>query len=656
MNVPLNRRQVAAIALVLVLAVGGVGAYTALFTGGAGVTYEASSGLTVTAGVAHDVSSQNPFTASDTIYIDGVRFQAAGAASVTVDRFTGSWTNVSAVNATTADLTVDPDDKSAVTISGQITALRYRTDSATALDDGQVDFVYSAGGSGTLTLRSLPADTTVSAVTASGDPLGSVTTDGTGTATFSLSSHTDAKVLLFSSSAPTLSNPDPSGKVSSYDGNISITVNDTDFDTPHADSVTVEAINDSGGTIGTATISSNQTITFDYSAPPGKNNVTWTATDAYDNTGSYTQEFTTPSVLYVYNETNSSALVDNTTLRFRFFGEGDTVVQRTVSDGTVSLSGLPANERFVVTVSDENEDFYYRRIIVTSVYQQEEIYLLPRSAAAVQIEFRFYDYTGGQFPPQNTRLYIEAPITKDFDGDGTNETNYQVIFGDNFGSAGSFPAVLAKSERYRLRIVNQDGDQRILGTYVADNDDVAPITVKGLEFTPPQGQGYDTTLTVSSDPRKLTWKYMDPSGKTEDLSVRVVNESGAVIYKDSVSGTVENYSVYDIPLDNETTYTLNWSATRGGTQIGAVRPIGGGAIGMEIPLQTDWLGTVGLIFVVFAMSLADARLTTYVSMTTVAMAGVLMALQAVFIYPPLWWLGALIATGSHLRTMQQGRI
>jgi len=646
-----SRRGFAIVVVVFLFTVGTVAGATIL-TASAGGSYEAPSGLTVNTGTATDVDDRNPFTSSDTVQLDGVTFSASGPANVTVQRFTGAWTNVSAIEATSTDITINPNGKSAVTIGGGVTALQYRTDADTAIDDGQTDFIYSAASSGQITLTSLPANTDFSAATASGTVIGSFSTDGSGSATISVPAASSADVQLFTSKTPTLSNETPTGKVTTYDGNVSIEVTDADFGS-QTDEVTVTATDDSGQTIGSTTITSNTTVQFAYSAPPGANNVTWDATDGYGNTRTLTQQFTTPATIEVYYENDTSRLVDDTTLQFRFFGEGDTVIERSVSNGRVSLTGLPAQDRFVVTISNDT-NFFYRRVIIESIYEQSEVYLLPDDTDGARVEFRLEDFTGGQFDARQTRLYIRAPITKDFDNDSTDETQYRTIFGDNFGSAASFPAVLERNERYRLRLENEDGDVRILGSYTASADEVAPLRVQGLEFDPPEGQGYETNLTLSPRPaRSLTWKFMDPSGETSDLSVRVLDENDTVVYSDSLSGTVENYSIYGIALANDTDYRLEWTATRAGSEIGQTRPIGGRGIPEEIPFDADWLGTFGVVGVVFILSLADVRKASYVAMSAVGFAGVLMFLQAVDIFPPFWWAAALIAAGNHLRTIQE---
>jgi hypothetical protein len=469
----------------------------------------------------------------------------------------------------------------------------------------------------------------------------------------------DATRTYGETNSPVVSNLRPNTTTQSVESKpvtLSADFSDRDFGTAQGDTLTVEWFVD-GSKKGTTTVTSNGThsYTLEDPLPAGDHNWYVRATDEYDNgRASQITEFTTPATLQVFNESAPSQLIDSTTLTVRFFGEGDTIVERQVTDGNVSLTGLPANERFVVTVSADNDQFYYRRIIVESLFEQEEIYLLPRDSASAEVEFRLQDYTGGQFPPASTRLYIESPVNKDFDGAGDEETRYQVIFGDTFGSAGEFATVLRKDERYRLRIANDDGDTRILGSYTAARDGIEEISVKGLSFSQPDGQSWTTNLTVYEQPRSVTWKYIDPAGETSELNVTIRASNGTVVYQDSKTGSISNYSVYQVPLANDTQYELDWNATRDGTQIGQRRPLGS-TIDIRVPLDSDWLGTFGTIAVVFTLSLAGERKMSYVSMSAVMMAGVLMALKAVDIWPPLWWLAALIAVGAHLRTMQQPR-
>jgi len=105
---------------------------------------------------------------------------------VKLDNIEGSWTNLSAIETNGSTLTVNPGDKSRVEIEGGLEALNYRRDGEMTLDDGEVDFVYSASSSGSLSVGGLPADTDVAAIDDQSETiLSSTTTDAQGRATFS---------------------------------------------------------------------------------------------------------------------------------------------------------------------------------------------------------------------------------------------------------------------------------------------------------------------------------------------------------------------------------------------------------------------------------------------------------------------------------------
>jgi len=363
-----------------------------------------------------------------------------------------------------------------------------------------------------------------------------------------------------------------------------------------------------------------------------------------------------PSTLFIFNESDPDALISKKVeLRVRLFGqENETVIQETVTDGTVDLSGIPADQRYVVTVSDEAGNFTYRRAVIESLIQQQDVYLLPTAIESVDTEFQLTDYTSN-YPPADTYLYIEAPITKDYNSDGTNETRYRTIAGDTVGPTGVYPTTLEKDERYRLRIVNRP-NQRVLGGYTATRSELTEITIRGQDLKPPEGQDYAVQRTVERDSngqRQLEFKYIDESTDTSRLYFHVRNtSSGNIVYKDDVTnGPVENYSAYTIPLSNNTRYSLVWNATRDGTELGGQYPIGGYTF-VGIPLDPDWLGAISIIAVGFVAALGGVRKHTYIAIGTVAVAALLMFLGTIRIAVPLWFLALLIAVGGHLRQMQ----
>lgn len=428
--------------------------------------------------------------------------------------------------------------------------------------------------------------------------------------------------LLFEAESPTLSDADPTGQVASYDGDISINVSDQDFGLAQGDTVVVEATNSSGGQIGTQSVTANGTVTFSYSAPPGQNDVEWTATDEYGNSDSFTQSFTTPATLSIYKETQPSELIDdaNTTLRVRFFADnGAQVVEREVTSGTVNLAGLPANDRFVVTVRANDTDQYtYRRIVIESIYETSEIYLLNESKPNSQLIFGLDDPTG-QFPPDETILQVEKPITKDHDGDGTNETRYQVIAGDTFGASARFPVVLRDDERYRLRVYTEDlSNARTLGAYSVAGSTTETLQIKRIEPSGSSDSGATVYGGISEDggTRQLAVRYQDPDARTDEVEYRILYPNGSVWIQNTTRSSDRFADVYPLPAstNNSTagTWRVEYVIDRGGGQR-AGHFVAGQVPGIadRLPIDAQVLSIVSWIVILAMMGLlviVDVRL------------------------------------------------
>jgi hypothetical protein len=318
--------------------------------------------------------------------------------------------------------------------------------------------------------------------------------------------------------------------------------------------ITVAAVDaDTGDPLDTTTTGSNGVATFEL--PSGQRSVVIQ---------------TTPADIVVYNELNPDELVDgNVTLRARIFGEGDTVIERNVTDGTLSLDGVPTDERLVITVKANNSEWSYRRILLESAIQSSEIYLLPANATSAQVEYVLDDQTG-RFPPDSTNLFIEKPITRN----GT--TKYRVITGDRIGAGGSFPATLVDEERYRIRVENDQGETRVLGAYTVTGDERVLLPIGEVQLTADvsEGPGMQASLREAPDSASHDWEvrmvYLDPEGKTDEIEVSMTNSSGARIRPtttETLNGTTSAY-VETYPLNTsfnpeQDTVTVTVEAQRG---------------------------------------------------------------------------------------------
>ena len=284
-----------------------------------------------------------------------------------------------------------------------------------------------------------------------------------------------------------------------------------------------------------------------------------------------------PSHLEVRNEAEPDELIDDddVTLRARLFADDDVVIEREVTDGTVSLEGVPLDEELVITVKEENADFTFRRILIDSAIETSEIYLLPTTEPSAEVRFQLEDSTD-RFPNEDTRLFVEKPITRDFDNDGENTTRYQTISGDRVGADGEFPTILVDSERYRLRVVNDDGEQRVLGSYTVQGAQVATLPIGDVEF---RGDVDDGPAMQSSlreaDPdadhnHEVRLTYIDPEGETEEIDISIEDSDGNEIRPsttEEISGSApytETFPIEDLSFDpQEDTATVTVEAERG---------------------------------------------------------------------------------------------
>jgi hypothetical protein len=337
----------------------------------------------------------------------------------------------------------------------------------------------------------------------------------------------------------------------------------------------------------------------------------------------------TPSELQVRNEADPSELIDgNVTLRARLFTGGSEVIERPVTDGTVSLDGVPPDQPVIVTVREENADFTYRRILLESVVQTSEIYLLPTNEPSAEIRFQLRDDTN-RFDGADTRFFVEKPITRDFDGDGTNETRYQTISGDRIGADGEFPTILVDSERYRLRVENDAGEQRVLGSYTVQGARVSTIPIGSVEFSADieEGAALQTNLREAPDGASHNYEvrivYADPEGQTDEIDVTITNESGATIRPDtteSIDGAtnyVETYPIEDTSFDPETDTATVTVTARGQfgeetfeQSLGDVPDV---PIGPLNPQLAELMGLVSIIGVAGLLVIKSPPLAAFVS-------------------------------------------
>lgn len=453
--------------------------------------------------------------------------------------------------------------------------------------------------------------------------------------------------ILFADRDPQISGANPSGgkTVSESPVELSINVSDADFSTSQGDTVDVTFIDESDGSeIGTDTVTENGTATTYWDdVVGGENEWTVEATDEYGNSveaGPFT--FQSPDELAVRDEITGELLTDTASnLTLTFYGD-TTTERRTTTDGTISLTGLPVGEELVVVA--EADGFYNRRIIIDSLTQQQNVYLLNESVESVEVIFTLEDRSG-DFDASNSKLYLEKAVPTE---NGSAET--RIIAGDYFG-LGRFPVVLEQDSRYNLRVENSEGQVYDPGSYTASVADIETIRIGRIQFAPPDGESYTVQHEIVDDEQvgdRLDFQFTDPAEETTDFEVAVFPRSDPdnATYEDSWSAPRANYS-FSTSLNESETYMIEWSATRNGDEIGQRLPAGGNSI-VPVPIGMEWLNGFAMLAVVFTASLGSPRYGSTVAMGAVGMAGMFMLIGWLTIAAPAWWVAATIAVGAHL--------
>ncbi|WP_148708204.1 hypothetical protein [Haloferax sp. Atlit-12N] len=342
----------------------------------------------------------------------------------------------------------------------------------------------------------------------------------------------------------TISNATPSAGSLQTESSVELSadVADEDFDIGATD--TVYFLDGTGATISSTTVTENRTVTANWSgANAGSNNWSVVVNEpASGNTSFGPFSFEYPQNLTIKNESDTQ-LLDNlsepVTLRF-YYENGSTaeVVERQTSNGIASLSGLPVDRSFVVVA--DAPGYLPRRIFVSSLLEQQSIYLLPSSAQHVENLLTLQDYSG-DYAPDETVLIIQRSING----------SWETVQGDYFGATGEYSAQLAYNVRHRMILRNtRTGDQKVVGPYTPISDGTKNIKVT---------REGDIELVLDA-PRVL----FDPSVG----SVSAVSNTQLVVTVDNQSSELRSWSVeviYRNQTAQETLFLTNETSPEGGT-------------------------------------------------------------------------------------------
>lgn len=553
-------------------------------------------------------------------------------AEIAASDITGTWTRTTNLNIHGSDrLAVNPEDKEKVTISGGFDRFEWAD---YALDDGNADFEYGGpdGATGKVTLYNLPADTEIEALdTATGETLASGTTGPGGEITLSMpmSSHTVELVTESPPTGPILENPAPTGSQDSEPDTLRVDVSHQDM----GDRTVDVYIYHKGSLVKDTTVTSNTTVSAsipDGSIEAGPND--WSV-EAQDSNGVWTNEtytYSTNSTVYIRPETDPDTLVTNTTnVKIVELGtENPTVIERTVSDGTVNISGIELSPDYIVTVDPEG--YHGRNLILQSVYDQASVYVLNKTVTSVESRF-VLDDTTGQFPP-DSRLIISRAINQ------SGTIKYRTVHSDVFGAEG-VTVDLEQGTRYRLTVVAPDGDTQVIGPYRADVGETVNVQpgVPQIQLGE-YSEGWAATAELNN--RTLEYRYSDPQNKTDSVKVWI-HERGNTSNQLQANETYYNLGNFSAQAtltanESEKEWVVKFIIDRDGEKFTAAENTRNRPELVPDNLADGWKTMVGAAIVLLVAGLFSTRNVAVGGIATSIVAGL------------MWWLGFLggVTSGS----------
>lgn len=335
---------------------------------------------------------------------------------------------------------------------------------------------------------------------------------------------------------------------------------------------------DTGTVLDTSRTSSNGVLTLE--VPNSKHNV---------------ELKESPEKMRIYNETAPNDLVNNTTVEVTVFAD-QTTVTRTTNDGTINMSGLPTDQKLVIQAKADG--FFERTVVIDSIYEQEQIFLLNKSVSSAEVRFVIDDKTGA-FDTDSTEIRILKPITQN------GSTEYRIAAADYAGVNG-LTTNLEEGARYRLVVRNDDGDRRVLGSYTASVSETVTLTIGEVKLgakDPTDEYQWDATFENETGPT-ATFSFVDENASTTDLNV-VIHEYGNEsneVFNSTYAGPISSLKLSE-PLPNDKRWVVAWSAERNGEVISASRIIGPNAGWVDIGLDEKWTSftSIGLLILVGGM-------------------------------------------------------
>jgi hypothetical protein len=321
--------------------------------------------------------------------------------------------------------------------------------------------------------------------------------------------------------------------------------------------------------------------------------------------------------IQVFEIRDDPQLIDDVTVTFRIFEEGtQRVFTRSSSTGVISVADLPADTAFSVTA--QAPGYVSRQTFIESAREQQQVYLLENTTDTQLVRFNLEDRTGDF--NQDARIQVLRSINAS--GTPAQEEVYQVVAGDIVGSQLELDTELEREVRYKVRVSNDEGDQRELGSVFILTDRAIDLVISGIDvgFEVPDDV---TTVNASQSvnegtgDKTVSISLLDPSDSTSSIQVTARNARNASEVYDTTTeagpiGTFQ-FSTVLTGDDADDEVVFDYSYQRGGETV--TGSIAAGAEQFPITgldeLDPGWAQIFGIGFMIVIggiFSRANARI------------------------------------------------
>ena len=325
-------------------------------------------------------------------------------------------------------------------------------------------------------------------------------------------------------------------------------------------------------------------------------------------TGSYSLRLQKgPSQLEIRN-LKTQELIRNSsnpiTVEVEFFAQDGEVISRSTTDGTIDLAGLPADQRFSVTV-EAGTDFVTRQVIIPSILEQDTAYVLPKAnTTTVQPRFVLQD-PSQRFDTEDSEILIERPIEQG------NDTRFVAVAGDRVGLQG-FNPVLEQGQRYRIRVRDPtSGRERQLGAFTPTVAEQVTLEVTDVEFdSVSETDGLEWTARyVEGDNQDAIEFILRDDEPTQSLEYRIYprGQPNNTLVRDTATGNV-TISEPVPPSQNDSVFVVEFDLKRGnGETVSAQRQVSSDSLPVgPSGLAQNWQTVIAMLILVGVAGLFGA--------------------------------------------------